>query len=539
VKVRITLVICAALLLAAFGFDLATPQELVAAILLTIPVALASLSLDRKVTISYVIAALAADAIAGYYNGVAGGRHWSSIAIANRFLAAFSIILVGVLGTLAQAAAQRSGRLAAERRQADREQALRKAMERIRSSLNLELVARAIVREAVDALGADSARLYTIESHHLGATTFSWDRDCSDVTVSNERPSAELVSLLQRSLSERRPHAITESDALGRFALDTLGAARAICVPLENEQFTFGVLMLLAKDENTLPPEVEPWVAIFGEQATVAAAQASLFVELADRNVELQQANATLRRRGDVIRDLVYALSHDLRTPLSAAAMTVRQALDGVYGELPDAYREILRRTLASNEELRRLTETLLLVARYESGEQSTAREPVDVSKLAREVVAELEPMWQAKRIECRVDAPAPVVVSGDDGELRRALMNLVVNAINWTSERGHIWVSAMREGALAVIRVEDDGYGVPVELREQLFRRFGPSDAPRRGAGSGLGLYIVKLIAQSHGGDAYYEDRPGGGSFFVMDLPGLTSEAGAGAHIIAATGSA
>jgi len=78
----------------------------------------------------------------------------------------------------------------------------------------------------------------------------------------------------------------------------------------------------------------------------------------------------------------------------------------------------------------------------------------------------------------------------------------------------------------------------VPPERREQLFRRFGPSDTPRRGGGSGLGLYIVKLIAQNHGGDAYYEERAGGGSIFFIDLPLLTPDQNAETPTIAAAGS-
>ncbi len=528
---HLTLIVCIVLLLGAFAFDMITPQALVAAILLTIPVALSSLLLNRKITGTFVVAALVADVVAGWYNGAVEGHHWSTIAIANRALAAFSIILVGVLGTLAQAAAQRSGQIAAEHRQAEREQALRRAMETIRSSLNVELVARAIVREAVEALGVDSARLYTIESHNLGATTFTWVAGGEDVSVSCDRPSAELLSLLQRSLSERHLVAITEADALGRFALATLGAARAICVPLVNSQITFGMLLLAVKDEGSLPPDIEQWVGIFAEQATVAAAQASLFVELADRNAELQQANETLQRRGEVIRDLVYALSHDLRTPLTAAAMTMQQALDGVYGPLPEKYREILLRSIVSNDELRRLAETLLLVARYESGEQSTSREPVELDGLATSVVTELEPLWRAKHIDCAVRSDGKSAILGDEAELRRALTNLLANAINWTPEGGHIWITIAPAGARVLVRVEDDGYGVPPHVRKQLFQRFGPGDHSRQGAGSGLGLYLVRLIAENNGGTIRYEPREGGGSTFAIDLPAAQADVASRIH--------
>jgi signal transduction histidine kinase len=523
-RTRLTLFVCVVLLLLAFGIDMVTPQALVAAILLTIPVALSSLSVDRRVTAVFVIAALAADIVAGWYNGVQEGSHWSTIAIANRTLAAFSIILVGVLGAIAQAAASRSGELAAEQRQADREQMLRRAMEVIRSSLNVEVVARAIVREAAAVFNVDTTRLYTIENHVLAATTFVWRKGGDDVDVNAERPSSELLSLLQRALSERHVIWITHSDALGRFALATLDTSRAVCVPLVNDQITFGILLLAVKDESELGQDLEPWIRIFGEQATVAATQASLFVELADRNAELQQAIETLQRRGEVIRDLVYALSHDLRTPLSAAAMTMQQALDGVYGTLPDSYREILKHSLVSNQELRVLAETLLLVARYESGEQSTIRTSVNLSQLAESIATELEPIWRAKNLSVRVEARSDITILGDEGELRRAVTNLLANAIEWTPENGHIWLKMTRSGSAVTVRVEDDGYGVPAEVRDRLFQRFGQTMKPRQGAGSGLGLYLVRLIARSHGGDARYEEREGGGSSFMLELPAAPS---------------
>jgi signal transduction histidine kinase len=526
---RHALVLSIALLLVAFAIDLATPQALVAAILLTIPVALSSLVLNRRITEGLIVAALVANGVAGYFNGVSEGHTWNAVAIINRVLAGFSIVLVGWLGIMAQSRAVRSGQLAEQSMQAQREQALRRSMETIRSSLNVELVARAIVREAVAALGVDGARLYTIEEHRLAATTFSWQCGGEDVEVSSARPTAELLSLLQAVMSQRRSLVVTPADALGRFALATLGAERAILVPLINDQITFGIL-LLTMTEAEANPEIEQWVQAFADQATVAAAQASLFVQLADRNAALQQAIEKVEHRGEVIRDLVYALSHDLRTPLTAAAVTLQQALNGSYGPLPEAYREILRRSLAANDELRRLAETLLLVARYESGEQSKDRERLRVLPMVAGVVAELEPICRMRRLSCTASGSDDAFVLGDEGELRRAVMNLLANAINWTPEGGEIRALVQRSGDDRVlIRVEDSGYGVPDERRDQLFQRLEAHDYPRRGAGSGLGLYIARRIAESHGGTARYERNLPTGSVFILDLPAVKEQTTAG----------
>jgi len=514
-----TFILCALLLLLAFFFDMITPQALVAAILLTAPVALSSLLLNRRITGGFVIAALVADVIAGWYNGVRAGNHWDAIAVANRTLAAFSIILVALLGALAQRAAENAGKAEAQERQAERAQALRRAMEVIRSSLNVELVARAIVREAMKALGVSGARLYTISHGELGAATYRYDPLQDDVLVEYQRPAAAVLSLLQRSLGDRPLLVVDQSDALSRFALDTLHAQRAYLAPLANDQVTFGVLLLTLDAQEDVEPDIERWVTIFAEQAAVAAAQASLFVELGNKNADLLRANETLEHRGEVIRDLVYALSHDLRTPLAAAAMTAQQALDGMYGPLPEAYRDILQRSLASNDELRRLAETLLMVARYESGDHSVTREPVALDRLAQSVVSELEPLWRSKHIDLSFEKDEAANVLGDESELRRAIMNLLANALNWTPDQGRIVVSVLRANATAVLTISDTGYGVPEAQRARLFERLTP-DVGRQGSGSGLGLYIVRRIAESHGGSVRYEPHEPNGSTFILVFP-------------------
>jgi signal transduction histidine kinase len=250
------------------------------------------------------------------------------------------------------------------------------------------------------------------------------------------------------------------------------------------------------------------------------AAQHALLGELARKNEELKQANASLAERGEVIRDIVYAMTHDLRTPLAAAAMTLQQAIDGKFGALPEEYHEILRRSVESNNELRRLAESLLLVARYESGEQSTLRRQVALDRLVRSVVDELEPLWSAKSIAVTVNNGEAALVLGDEGELRRATVNLFANAIKATPNGGSIALRLARNGDRLDMAVEDNGYGIVVSQRAQLFQRIPASDTSPHGAGSGFGLYIVRRIAEQHGGRVRYEPRTPNGSTFVLSLP-------------------
>jgi len=487
-------------------------------ILLNGPIALSSLTLDSRFTRWLVLLALVANAVAGYVNGLHDNHHWNALAIGDRTICGLSFLLVGGLSVATQHSAARAGELAARQDRAARERGVRKAVEAVRVSVNPELVKRAIVREARRSLDVDLALLYVFEPSLDEPSTYS-AADPADVVFTSARPPAEILSLLHR-INERHEGIATllETDALGRLQLDAFGARSAIAAPLIEHETSFGVLILVRR-EAPFEAHYEEGLATFADQAAIALAQARLFAQLGERNDELAAANVALRERGDVIRDIVYALSHDLRTPLTAARLTMQQALDGAYGQLPAGYRDILERTIVSNDELQRLAETLLLVSRYESGDRSTRRDPVDLAALASDVARELEPLWHAKRVDVAVEAQQPVGTMGDERELRRAVVNLLANAVTWTPADRHIVVRAGTDGERAQLAIDDDGYGVPESERAGLFERVGPLTG-RQGAGSGLGLYLVRKIAESHGGAVTYAPRPDGGSTFTLSLP-------------------
>jgi signal transduction histidine kinase len=508
---------CVALLVAAFILDVLTPQLFVVAILLNGPIALSSLALDSRFTRLLVLLALVANAAAGYANGVHDGYHWEPIAIGDRIIAGLSFLLVGSLSIATQDSAQRAGELAARADRATRERSVRRAVEIVRASVNPELVRRAVVREARKSLAVDVAILYAFEPSFDEPSTYT-SADGREVEVATGRPPAEILSLLHRMAVQREGIAtVLDTDVLGRLRLDTFGVRSAIAATLLEHETTFGVLILLRRDA-AFEPHYEEALSAFVDQSAIALAQANLFAQLGVRNDELAAANVALRERGDVIRDIVYALSHDLRTPLAAANLTMQQALEGAYGDLPAAYREILERTIASNDELQRLAETLLLVSRYESGDRSVRRDPVDLGALAAGVVSELEPLWHSKKIDLRSTLAERVVVRGDEREIRRAIVNLLANAITWTPGGSEIDVD-VRADVLGMLVISDGGYGVPENERGLLFDRVRQTGS-RQGSGSGLGLYLVRRIADSHGGSVRYAPRPDGGSIFTLTLP-------------------
>jgi len=505
---------CFALLAIAFTIDLLTPQLFVAAILFGIPIVLSTYAGNRRLTGALIVAALIANVVAGYVNGVQAGS-WSSLAIWDRVLTGLSIVLVGMLGLAVHRGAERTGAATALAEEGLRERALREASQRIRSSLSEELVERGIVRESRALVDATKATLFLAAGVAGWSMRFDAGRESPEVVESAERPSAEVQSVLIRALETQEAATVSKDDAMGRLVTSALGCEGALVAPLVDGGTRIGVL-LLALDRPAMHDDLR-MLRAFAETAAIALAQARIFAELADKNQEVAH-------RSEVIRDIVYALSHDLRTPLAAAGLTLRQARDGAYGPMPPSYLEILDRSLAANDELQRLAETLLLVAQYESGERTIAHRQLDVARLTRDVATQLESLAKSKGLSVEIDAETEAWTVGDAGELRRALVNLFANAVTWSREGGTVRIRVSAPGERVRVAVEDRGFGVPPELREMLFMRFAAEG--KHGVGTGLGLYIVRRIAEAHGGAVRYEPNDPEGSIFTLELPAAAAPA-------------
>jgi signal transduction histidine kinase len=509
--------LCYALLVAAWVVDLYTPQLFVAAILLNGPIALSSIALRSRLTANLVILAQIANVVAGYANGVSAGHHWDGVAIGDRLLSAASFVLVGYMSVKTQEFAREAGESTGRARQVEIEKALRDAIGRVRQTLNVELVLRGIVRESVNLLDASRALLVVRDSSFEQPLVLSYALDDDDVAYERKALSTELASLVARTRTAQEVLRVDDDDALGRLTLDSLAAREALVTTVRSTATVDYVLIAAVSAERAFATDAALVLRAFADQAGIALEQARLFTQLGEQNEEIARQKDVLMHRGEVIRDIVYALAHDLRTPLAAVDVTTKQALAGAYGELPERYRTILRTALVSNDDERRIVETLLMVARYEAGEESTLREPVACDVLLARVVDELQPVAEVKGVTLAAEVrDAPLWVMGDPGEIRRALVNLAANALEATPSGGSVTLRGARADDRVVLVVEDTGFGVPPERRGMLFQRFGGA---RAGAGTGLGLYIVRRIVEKHGGTVEYAPREPRGSTFTISL--------------------
>jgi signal transduction histidine kinase len=176
---------------------------------------------------------------------------------------------------------------------------------------------------------------------------------------------------------------------------------------------------------------------------------------------------------------------------------------------------EAARSALRSSRRMRRLVADLLLLARADAQRQ-VAHEPTDLGQVVVEAAAELGPVADGHELD--VDAEHAVVAGAPD-ELHRLALNLMENAIKHTPPGTHVRAAVQQENGHVVLTVADDGPGIPEELRDRIFERFARGDGDRGGS-FGLGLSIVRAVAESHHGTVTLAPQTTG-TRFVVTLPG------------------
>ena len=220
-------------------------------------------------------------------------------------------------------------------------------------------------------------------------------------------------------------------------------------------------------------------------------------------NVAAQRVQALLLSH----KALLANASHELRSPLTRIRMGVE-----LMGSQPGpAFKDEIARNI---QELDQLIDEILLASRLDASEADLGtREPVDMVGLAAEECAHLDANLDAG------DDSSDLVVDGVSKLLRRMVRNLLENARRHAA--GDIHLSLRLEAGQVVMRVRDNGPGVPAELRERIFEPFYRlAGATERDGGVGLGLALVKSIVLRHGGAVRCEGRPEGGACFVVNLP-------------------
>ncbi|MGZ6144238.1 MAG: ATP-binding protein [Myxococcales bacterium] len=230
----------------------------------------------------------------------------------------------------------------------------------------------------------------------------------------------------------------------------------------------------------------------------------------------LEQMRSELEER-HALENFVADLSHELKNPVAAIRASAEVLTEGAADE-PQTARRFALRIRESADKLQQLTQDLLSLARLEA-RGIEAPKAVDLCAIAREAVDAQGPTASARRIRIELSRPeGAALVRGDPVWLRRALENLIGNAVQHSPEGARVVVQIAGEAKGFVATVRDEGPGVDPAIRDRVFERF---TTTRHGeGGTGLGLAIVRAVAELHGGTAQLRESGAGGSVFALALP-------------------
>jgi signal transduction histidine kinase len=225
----------------------------------------------------------------------------------------------------------------------------------------------------------------------------------------------------------------------------------------------------------------------------------------------------------DKLKDEFVSLaSHELRTPMTAIRGSLSTILEGFAGDISPQSREFLIAASNENDRLIRLVNNLLNISRIESGRFDFIKTPVNMNALIIEVVNNLSEAAKEKNLFLKYEPNSAIPVITTDGDkIREVLINIVGNAIKFTHQGGVTIRIEQKEG-LITTSINDSGSGIAPEDQEILFKKFSQARGSysQTTGGTGLGLYICKIIIEGLKGKIWLESTVGHGSTFYFSLP-------------------
>ena len=240
-------------------------------------------------------------------------------------------------------------------------------------------------------------------------------------------------------------------------------------------------------------------------------------------NIALEQQRIAAEEANQAKSSFLAVMSHELRTPLNAIGGYVQLIEMGVHGPVTEAQKETLERIDRSQRHLLGLINDVLNLARIESGRVDYEVEPVPLADVVGSIMPMVEPQIERKKLRFTADVSPDLVANADREKVQQILLNLLTNAIKFTSEGGSVSIKGGAESDSQVyLSVTDTGTGIPGDMLEKVFEPFIQVDASRSRSseGTGLGLAISRDLARGMKGDLNVDSTMVAGSTFQLFLP-------------------
>jgi two-component system sensor histidine kinase/response regulator len=245
----------------------------------------------------------------------------------------------------------------------------------------------------------------------------------------------------------------------------------------------------------------------------------------------LEDSFRKLRELEKIRDDLMKMIVHDLKTPLTSILATLELLLDGDFGTLDATQRQVIMDAEGKSEDLLRLIEDLLEIAKIEEAALPLSVEPIAPAALLTEILHEWTLRFQQESATASIDVADDVpVFQADKGLLKRVFANLIQNALTHSARAVTLQFRVRRDASGILFTVADNGPGIPPEYQEVIFRKFEQVRMPHapRVRSSGLGLAFCRLVVEQHGGRIWVRSNEGEGSAFHILLPLIPTGRGA-----------
>lgn len=255
----------------------------------------------------------------------------------------------------------------------------------------------------------------------------------------------------------------------------------------------------------------------------VLGARVRSLIRLKAATDALEDSYRKLRELEKVRDDLMKMIVHDLKTPLTSILASLELLLDGDLGPLTSDQQGMVSDADGKAQELLRLIEDLLEIARIEEAALPLSLEPIAAQQLLDDILGEWAVRFQQDGATATVDVADDVTVfEADRGLLKRVFGNLVQNALTHSARSVTLKLTARRDPSGVLFTVADNGPGIPPQYHELIFRKFEQVRAPNapRVRSSGLGLAFCRLVVEQHGGRIWVQSAEGQGSSFHILLP-------------------
>lgn len=310
----------------------------------------------------------------------------------------------------------------------------------------------------------------------------------------------------------------------------------AVLAPLNIKDRIIGLIAIGNKESGDMYNDEDLKVLeVVGAQTAIALENALLYKETKNFNIKLEKevekatrdlrkANEQLKKLDEAKSEFISIASHQLRTPLTVIKGYISMMLEGNFGELTKPEKESLEKVFESNERLINLVENLLNISRIESGRMQFNYAKADFLKMVDSVLEELSSNAKKKNLKLdytnKIKALQPLMI--DEEKIRQVAMNLIDNAIKYTKQ-GSVTVKLEKEEDHIKFSVSDSGMGIRKEDLPNLFKKFsrGTGTSLVHTEGTGLGLYVARMMIEEHKGKIWAESKgEGRGSKFAFELP-------------------